>query len=34
MIIYFSGTGNSHYIAQRIADQTQDKILSINERIK
>lgn len=34
MIIYFSGTGNSHYIAQKIADQTHDQILSINHRIK
>ena len=34
MILYFSGTGNSRYIAQRIAGQTGDTQLNINERIK
>lgn len=34
MVLYFSGTGNSKYVAQRISEETQDKLLSINERIK
>lgn len=34
MIIYFSGTGNSRYIAERIAEKLQDDLLNINERIK
>lgn len=34
MILYFSGTGNSKYVAQKIADITGDQILSINERVK
>ena len=33
MILYFSGTGNSEYIARRIAKATGDEILSLNERI-
>lgn len=34
MILYFSGTGNSRYIAQRIADVTGDELVSINDRLK
>ena len=34
MILYFSGTGNSEYIARRIAKATGDEILSLNERIR
>ena len=34
MVIYFSGTGNSRYIAKRIADKLQDNLLNINDRIK
>ena len=34
MILYFSGTGNSEYIARRIAKVTGDEILSLNERIR
>ncbi len=34
MILYFTGTGNSRYIAKRIVEITKDSILSINERIK
>jgi len=30
MILYFSGTGNSLYVAQKIADSLNDKILSIS----
>ena len=34
MVLYFSGTGNSRYIAKRIADVTGDEIVSINDKIK
>ena len=34
MILYFSGTGNSKYAAQRIADGLGDTLCSMNERIK
>ena len=34
MILYFSGTGNSRYVAKRIADVTGDEIVSINEMIR
>ena len=34
MVIYFSGTGNSKYITDRIAGGLQEKLLSMDERIK
>lgn len=34
MVLYFSGTGNSRYIAQRIADATSDELVNINERVQ
>ncbi len=34
MVLYFTGTGNSHYIAQRIAKVLGDELFSINDRIK
>ena len=34
MILYFSGTGNSKYVAQRIADALEEPLLNLNERIK
>ena len=34
MVLYFSGTGNSRYIAQRIAEALGDELLSMNDRIK
>lgn len=34
MILYFSGTGNSEYIARMIAKVTGDELVSLNERIK
>ena len=34
MIIYFSGTGNSRYIANRIADKLHEQLLNINDKIK
>ena len=34
MILYFSGTGNSNYVAKRIADALGDALVSLNDRIK
>ena len=34
MVVYFSGSGNSKYVAKRIADSLQEKLLCMNERIK
>ena len=34
MILYFTGTGNSRYIAERIAVALGDELLSINDHIK
>ena len=34
MILYFSGTGNSKYVAQRIADALGDALVNLNDRIK
>ena len=34
MILYFSGTGNSRYIAKRIADRLHDDLLNANEYIR
>ena len=34
MILYFSGTGNSKFVAQKIGSVTGDQIISINERLK
>ena len=34
MILYFTGTGNSRYIAERIAVALDDELLSMNDRIK
>lgn len=34
MILYFSGTGNSRYLAERIAAATGDNLLSINDLLK
>ena len=34
MILYFSGTGNSKYAAQRIADALDEPLCSMNDRIK
>ena len=34
MVLYFTGTGNSRYIAQRIAKALGDELLSMNDRIK
>lgn len=31
MIFYFSATGNSQYVAERIAAETQDETVSITE---
>lgn len=34
MIFCYSGTGNSRYIAQRIADELHENIIDLNEKIK
>ena len=34
MILYFTGTGNSRYIAKKIAEKTNDSLICINDRIK
>lgn len=34
MILYFSGTGNSRYVAQKIAEISGDEVISINQRLK
>ena len=34
MILFFTGTGNSQYIAARIAKSLGDELLSMNDRIK
>lgn len=34
MILYFSGTGNSEYIAKKLSEQIQDELISINEAMK
>lgn len=34
MILFFSGTGNSRFIAERLADALDDELLSLNNRIK
>ena len=34
MILYFSGTGNSRYVAEKISKITDDSVISINEILK
>jgi len=34
MILYFSGTGNSTYIANKLAAELNDSVISMNEKIK
>ncbi|MDD6310465.1 MAG: EFR1 family ferrodoxin [Firmicutes bacterium] len=34
MILYFSGTGNSEYVAKRIAEHVDDKALNLFQRIR
>ena len=34
MILYFSGTGNSEYVAKRIAEETDDGIVNLFEKIR
>lgn len=34
MILYFSATGNSQYVAERIAKETKDEIVSLNQLMK
>ena len=34
MVLYFTGTGNSRYVAERIAQALGDTLCSLNDRIK
>ena len=34
MVLYFTGTGNSRHIAERIAHALNDTLISLNDRIK
>ena len=34
MILYFTGTGSSRYIAKRMKEKTSDDMICINDRIK
>ena len=34
MVLYFTGTGNSRYIARKIAEKLGDELFSINDRLK
>lgn len=34
MVLYFSGTGNSRYTAEKIAEKANDTLISLNERIR
>ena len=34
MVLYFTGTGNSRHIADRIAHALNDTLISLNDRIK
>ena len=34
MILYFSGTGNSEYVAKRIGREIQDEVLNLFEKIR
>ena len=34
MVLYFSGTGNSRFLAQRLAAQLGDELVSINRQLR
>lgn len=34
MVLYFSGTGNSRYVAKKIAEISGDEVISINQKLK
>ena len=34
MILFFTGTGNSAYIAGKISQTTGDRVMSMNDKIK
>ena len=34
MILYFSGTGNSRYVAKMMGEELKDEAVSINDRLK
>lgn len=34
MILYFSGTGNSRYIAEVLAKETEEQLISLNQLLR
>ncbi len=34
MVLYFSGTGNSRYVAKKIAEIAGDRVVSVNQKLK
>ena len=34
MVLYFTGTGNSRYIAARIAEALREEVVDLNQKIK
>lgn len=34
MILYFTGTGNSTYVAEKIAEMTADSLISMTDKIR
>ena len=34
MVLYFTGTGNSKYVADFLADKLQDEAVSLNDMLK
>lgn len=34
MVLYYSGTGNSEYVAKKIGEQVEDEVISLFDKIK
>ncbi len=34
MVLYYSGTGNSEYVAKKIGEQTEDEVINLFDKIK
>ena len=34
MVLYYSGTGNSEYVAKKIGEQIEDEVISLFDKIK
>lgn len=34
LVLYYTGTGNSEYVAKKIGEQTEDKVINLFEKIK